>query len=151
MCSHVDQRRNAALARRNSSRSDNRIGDEGAILPPKGAWLPLLARIHISSNLMRRTEIAIQARELIAATRYGINKTIGWHTFRHDCATHLKANGEDVKAVPRILRHANRRITLDTYTQATTPTKRHGQSEVVSMILVTRTQTAAGEKGSEPA
>ena len=27
----------------------------------------------------------------------GINKNIGWHTFRHSFGTLLKANGEDVK------------------------------------------------------
>jgi len=27
----------------------------------------------------------------------GINKRIGWHTFRHTFGTLLKANGEDVK------------------------------------------------------
>ncbi len=50
-----------------------------------------------------------------AARRCGINKRIGWHTFRHSYATHLKANGEDVKVVQESLRHANSRITLDTY------------------------------------
>lgn len=59
-----------------------------------------------------------------AAQRCGIRKTIGWHTFRHSYATQLKANGEDVKVVQESLRHANSRITLDTYTQASTPAKR---------------------------
>ena len=70
-----------------------------------------------------------------AAKRVGIGKRIGWHTFRHSYATLLKANGEDVKTVQESLRHANSRITLDTYTQATTPAKRHAQSKVVRMIL----------------
>jgi site-specific recombinase XerD len=48
----------------------------------------------------------------------GINKNIGWHTFRHSFGTLLKANGEDVKTVQELLRHANSRITLDVYTQA---------------------------------
>jgi integrase len=82
-----------------------------------------------------------------AASRCGINKTIGWHTFRHSYATHLKANGEDVKVVQESLRHANSRITLDTYTQATTPAKRQAQSKVVSMILPMRAQTAAAGGG----
>jgi integrase len=49
----------------------------------------------------------------------------------------LKANGEDVKVVQELLRHANSRITLDTYTQAMTPAKREAQSKVVRMILPT--------------
>ena len=83
-----------------------------------------------------------------AAKRCGINKPIGWHTFRHSYATHLKANGEDVKVVQESLRHANSRITLDTYTQALTPAKREAQTKVVRMILPERTQTAVvgGEK-----
>jgi len=48
----------------------------------------------------------------------GINKKIGWHTFRHSFGTLLKVNGEDVKTVQELLRHANSRITLDVYTQA---------------------------------
>ena len=30
----------------------------------------------------------------------GINKNIGWHTFRHSFGTLLKANGEDVSKRP---------------------------------------------------
>jgi integrase len=69
-----------------------------------------------------------------AAKRAGIAKRIGWHTFRHTFATLLKANGEDVKVVQESLRHANSRITLDTYTQAVTPAKRQAQTRVVKMI-----------------
>jgi len=78
-----------------------------------------------------------------AADRCGIRKPIGWHTFRQSYATHLKANGEDVKVVQESLRHANSRITLDTYTQALTPAKREAQTKVVRMILPGRIQTAA--------
>jgi len=82
-----------------------------------------------------------------AAKRCGINKVIGWHTFRHSYATHLKANGEDVKVVQESLRHANSRITLDTYTQALTPAKREAQSKVVRMILPEQPQTAVAGGG----
>ena len=47
----------------------------------------------------------------------------------------LKANGEDVKVVQELLRHASSKITLDTYTQAVTPAKRRAHSKVVRMIL----------------
>jgi integrase len=46
-----------------------------------------------------------------AAQKAGINKNIGWHTFRHSFGTLLKANGEDVKTVQELLRNANSRIT----------------------------------------
>ena len=54
----------------------------------------------------------------------GINKNIGWHTFRHSFGTLLKANGEDVKTAQELLWHANSRITLDVYTQAWSTNKR---------------------------
>jgi integrase len=79
-------------------------------------------------NLMKR-HIRPVARE------NGINKNIGWHTFRHSFGTLLKANGEDVKAVQELLRHANSRITLDVYTQAANSHKRAARSKVVKMMV----------------
>jgi integrase len=69
------------------------------------------------------------------ARRAGIRKQVGWHTFRHSFGTLLKANGEDVKTVQELLRHANSRITLEVYTQAVTSNKRAAQSKVVKMIV----------------
>ena len=88
-------------------------------------------------NLMKRY-IKPVAREA------GINKNIGWHTFRHSFGTLLKANGEDVKTVQELLRHANSRITLDVYTQAVTSNKRAAQSKVVRMMV-----SNVGQKGEE--
>jgi len=73
-----------------------------------------------------------------AAKRAGINKRIGWHTFRHAYSTLPKANGEDVKAVQELLRHANIKITMDTYTQALSPAKRDAQRRVTTTILPER-------------
>ncbi|MGA7523241.1 MAG: site-specific integrase [Acidobacteriaceae bacterium] len=70
-----------------------------------------------------------------AAKEAGIHKKIGWHTFRHSFGTLLKGNGEDVKTVQELLRHANSRITLDVYTQAVNSQKRAAQSKVVQMIV----------------
>lgn len=69
------------------------------------------------------------------ARRLGIQKRIGWHTFRRTFGTLLKANGEDIKTVQELLRHANSRITLDIYTQAVNSTKRAAQSKVVQMMI----------------
>ena len=69
------------------------------------------------------------------ATANGIHKRIGWHTFRHTFGTLLKANGEDVKTVQELLRHANSRITLEVYTQAVNSHKRAAQSKVVRMMV----------------
>lgn len=79
-----------------------------------------------------------------AARQVGIHKNIGWHTFRHTFGTLLKDNGEDVKTVQELLRHASSRITLDVYTQAVNTTKREAQSKVVRMIL-----PDLGQKGTE--
>ena len=68
------------------------------------------------------------------------SQEIGWHTFRHTFGTLLKANGEDVKTVQELLRHANSRITLEVYTQAVTSNKRAAQSKVVRMMVPDRGQ-----------
>ena len=70
-----------------------------------------------------------------AAARAGIRKHIGWHTFRHSFSTLLMANGENVKVVQELMRHANCRCTLEIYSQARTQAKREAQHRVVEMIL----------------
>ena len=69
------------------------------------------------------------------AKAIGIHKKIGWHTFRHSFGTLLKANGEDVKTVQELLRHANSRITLDVYEQAVNSNKHAAQSKVVRKMV----------------
>jgi len=80
-------------------------------------------------------DMVLNRRVRPAATRLGITKTIGWHTFRHTYATLLKSSGADVKVVQDSLRHANARITMELYTQALTQDKRTAQTKVVQMIL----------------
>lgn len=70
-----------------------------------------------------------------AAKRAGILKHVRWHVFRHSFATLLKANGEDVKTVQESLRHADSKVTLDTYTQGLMPVKRAAQRKVFEMIV----------------
>ena len=70
-----------------------------------------------------------------AAKEIGIVGHFGWHTFRHTYATLLKRNGEDVKVVQELMRHANISVTLNVYAQAITQTKRDAQSRVVSLLL----------------
>lgn len=69
-----------------------------------------------------------------AAVRAKITKRIGWHTFRRTFSTLLKANGEDVKVVQELLRHATVKVTLEVYAQAVTPAKRQAQSKVVGLL-----------------
>jgi integrase len=68
------------------------------------------------------------------AKSLGIEKRIGWHTFRRTYSSVLKNNGEDVKVVQELLRHASTKVTLDIYAQALTPAKRAAQRKVVEMI-----------------
>ena len=68
------------------------------------------------------------------ARKLGITKRIGWHTFRRTYSSILQDNGEDVKVVQELLRHASTKVTLDVYAQALTPTKRAAQRKVVQMI-----------------
>jgi integrase len=70
---------------------------------------------------------------------------VGWHTLRHTFATLMKANGEDIKTIQELLRHANYKVTADTYTQAVTPTKRAAQTKLVRMFLPPK--AAAGSQG----
>lgn len=70
-----------------------------------------------------------------AAERIGITKSIGWHTFRHTFGTLLNANGENPKVIQELLRHANLRVTMDTYVQAVSDEKRNAQKKVVRMLL----------------
>jgi integrase len=88
-------------------------------------------------NLMKR-----HIRRVAKAN--GIHKRIGWHTFRHTFGTLLKANGENVKTVQELLRHANSRITLEVYTQTMTSNKRAAQSKVVRMMVSNLGETKSG-------
>jgi integrase len=71
-----------------------------------------------------------------AAKAAGITKHVNWHGFRHSLGTLMKTNGEDVKTIQELLRHANSRITLDVYTQGDTPTKRSALSGVSGIFLL---------------
>ena len=76
-----------------------------------------------------------------AAKAAGIPGKIGWHTFRHTFATLHKANGEDIKTVQELLRHANISVTMNVYAQGVTELKRKAQHRIVRMVT--------GRKGEE--
>lgn len=52
------------------------------------------------------------------AERLGIEKRIGWHTFRHTYSTLLRSVGTELKVMQELLRHSSLRSTIDIYTQA---------------------------------
>jgi len=80
-----------------------------------------------------------------AALRAGIRKIIGWHTFRHTYSTLLIAQGENVKVVQELIRHATSRCTLEIYSQAHTGAKRSAQHRLVQSILSEVTDTLIPE------
>jgi len=88
-----------------------------------------------SASLVSGGQVRYKARLEPAAKAIGIVGHFGWHTFRHTYATLLKGNGEDVKVVQELMRHANISVTLNVYAQAITQTKRDAQSRVVSLLL----------------
>lgn len=77
-----------------------------------------------------------------AAKAAGVTKHVKWHTFRHSVATLLGQNGEDVKVVQEILRHASSRITQDTYQQAAHAAKRKALTHLTGMFVVPEKKTA---------
>jgi integrase len=70
-----------------------------------------------------------------AAEKVGIQKCIGWHTFRHTYSTLLRSVGTEFKVMQELLRHSTLRSTLDVYTQAITPAKHAAQEAVLSLVF----------------
>lgn len=70
-----------------------------------------------------------------AAKQAGIQgKVIGWHTFRHSLATLLGDQGESVKTVQELLRHADSRITADVYMHGNQDTERLALTAVAGIF-----------------
>jgi integrase len=69
------------------------------------------------------------------AAKVGIQKYIGWHTFRHSYSTLLRSVGTEFKVMQELLRHSTLRSTLDVYTQAITPAKHAAQAAVLSLVF----------------
>jgi integrase len=56
-------------------------------------------------------------------------------SLRHTFGTLMNANGEDLKTIQEMLRHATFRVTADIYTQAITDTKREAHNKVVKQLI----------------
>src|SRR5262249_32206359 len=76
------------------------------------------------------------------AQRIGIEKSFGWHTFRHTYSTLLRSVGTEFKVTQELLRHSTLRSTLDVYTQAVTPAQHAAQAAVVWLVF---SSTVGGE------
>jgi integrase len=79
---------------------------------------------------------ALQDHVQPAAIAAGITKTIGWHTFRHSLASLLGQQGEDVKVIQELLRHASPRITAEVYMQGHTAAKRSALDRVSGIFVL---------------
>ena len=75
-----------------------------------------------------------------AAKRAGIQKKIGWHTFRHTFSSLIKSLGVDVKVVQELVRHASFGTTMNGYTQAFEAPKREAQQQLAALIMRTGTE-----------
>ncbi len=74
-----------------------------------------------------------------AVKRAGIQKKIGWHTFRHTFSSLVKSLGVDAKVVQELVRHASFNTTMNGYTQAFEPSKRQAQEQLADLIMRTET------------
>jgi len=74
-----------------------------------------------------------------AVRRAGIQKNIGWHTFRHTFSSLVKSLGVDAKVVQELVRHASFNTTMNGYTQAFEASKRQAQEQLADLIMRTGT------------
>jgi integrase len=77
-----------------------------------------------------------------AAEAAGIKKRLHWHVFRDSTGTILKDNGEDVKTIQELLRHANPRITQEVYLHGNDKTKQAALSGMSGLFVVPPAKTA---------
>ena len=77
------------------------------------------------------------------AQSVGIQKRLGWHTFRHTYSTLLRSVGTEFKVMQELLRHSSLRSTLDVYTQAISPAKHAAQAAVLALVFASETNSIA--------
>lgn len=80
----------------------------------------------------------------VAAAKVGIDRPLGWHTFRRSISTWLIDNDENVKVTQELMRHANSSTTLNIYAKAVTQTKRTRGSWTVCSAQTKPHDTKAG-------
>ena len=76
-----------------------------------------------------------------ALARLGVEKKIGWHSFRHGMADLLRRKHVDLKTAQELLRHANPRILLEIYQQTVTEERRAAQTLAFDSIWADNTSS----------
>ena len=76
-----------------------------------------------------------------AARKAGITEPIGFHSFRRALASALLEDGNDLRLVQEIMRHASPIMTLDAYSRATTPRKIEAQGRIMRKLLANDAKT----------
>jgi hypothetical protein len=89
-----------------------------------------LAQIHTSCSPTSRNSEAIRMAYVPALFRS--------RSSRHTYSTLLNKNGNDPKVVQELLRHANLKTTMDTYTQALSREKRKAHRGVIRLVVPRR-------------
>jgi integrase len=74
-----------------------------------------------------------------AGASIGLPFELGWHTFRHSYRSWLDESGTPISVQKELMRHASIQTTMNVYGRAMAETKRQANSNVVRMILPSRT------------
>ena len=77
----------------------------------------------------------IQHQRIVPAGAKAKLGRIGWHTFRHTYSSMLRHLGVDLKVQQELLRHADIRTTMNTYTQAMPTALREANCRVARMLV----------------
>jgi integrase len=88
-------------------------------------------------------DAVLKRHVLPAATRAGITKKIGWHSFRRTLATLLQASGASVKTTQDLMRHASPLMTMAVYAKAVTADKRTAQDAIAALFVQEGSKTAS--------
>ncbi len=116
-----------------SRMSSERIPARTSRLQRRASLKPTLRRELLSGFSHKQATFSRNPKPALKAI--GITEPVGWHTLRYTFGTLKKVNGEDVKTIQELLRHANFKVTMDVYTQAVTEVKRTAQSRVAGQIM----------------
>lgn len=71
--------------------------------------------------------------------RLGVDKKIGWHSFRHGIADLRRWKRVDIKTAQDLMRHANPQILLNMYQQTVTEERREAQALAFDSIWANNT------------